>query len=110
MPLAKWYKCQYAAELLKTSNKLFEAQTNLQEVFENIDQILIQLLFPNSALVKNLLTPQTTIMTLLESDLSNGTVPETCGPRWARTFKVKIHTLNLPGASRTDSRPQGLRC
>lgn len=54
MPLAKWYKCQYAAELLKTSNKLFEAQTDLQEVFENIDQILIQLLSPNSALVKNL--------------------------------------------------------
>lgn len=53
MPLAKWYKCQYAAELLKTSNKLFEAQTDLQEVFENIDQILIQLSL-NSALAKNL--------------------------------------------------------
>lgn len=52
MPLAEWYKCQYAAELLKISNKLSEAQTNLQEVLENIDQIPIQLLSPNSALLE----------------------------------------------------------
>ena len=52
MPLAEQYKCQYAAELLKIRNKLSKAQTNLQEVFENIDQIPIQLLSPNSALLE----------------------------------------------------------
>lgn len=49
-------------------------------------------------------------MSLLELGLSNENVPVIRESLHARTFKVKLYTVNLPGVSSTDSRPQGLGC